>query len=149
MRIIQATPEHLDLIAPMFIKYREVFGEPAYPEQSRAFLAKRLERDESVIYLALADDEDKPMGFCQLYPGYSSLSLERVWVLNGLFVEEDARRQQVADRLLQVARKMAKETNAVRLRVATRADNLAARALYESIGFEQDAEFTNYVLPLD
>jgi ribosomal protein S18 acetylase RimI-like enzyme len=149
MRIIQATPEHLDLITPMFIKYREVFGEPAYPEQSRAFLAKRLERDESVIYLALADDEDRPMGFCQLYPGYSSLSLERLWVLNGLYVEEDARRQQVADRLLQVARKMAKETNAVRLRVATRADNLAARALYESIGFEQDAEFTNYVLPLD
>lgn len=77
MRIVQATPEHLDLLTPLFVKYREFYDAMPYPETSRSFLEKRLTRKESVIYLALADDEDKLMGFCQLYPSFSSLSLPR------------------------------------------------------------------------
>ena len=102
MRIVQATPEHLDLLTPLFVKYREFYDAMPYPESSRSFLEKRLTRKESVIYLALADDEDKLMGFCQLYPSFSSLSLKRVWILNDIFVAEDARRQLVADRLIQL-----------------------------------------------
>lgn len=94
MRIIQATLEHLDLLTPLFVKYREFYGSLPYPDSSRAFLEKRLRRKESVIYLALADDDDKKlMGFCQLYPSFSSLSLKRVWILNDIYVAEDARRQ--------------------------------------------------------
>jgi hypothetical protein len=54
MRIIQATLEHLDLLTPLFVKYREFYGSLPYPDSSRAFLEKRLRRKESVIYLALA-----------------------------------------------------------------------------------------------
>ena len=97
MRIVQATPEHLDLLTPLFVKYRELYDAMPYPETSRSFLEKRLTRKESVIYLALADDEDKLMGFCQLYPSFSSLSLKRVWILNDIYVCQDARRQLVAD----------------------------------------------------
>ena len=57
MRIIQATLEHLDLLTPLFVKYREFYGSLPYPDSSRAFLEKRLRRKESVIYLALADDD--------------------------------------------------------------------------------------------
>ena len=79
MRIIKATLEHLDLLTPMFVKYREFYGQLPYPDSSRSFLEKRLKRDESVIYLALPDDDDgKLLGFCQLYPSYSSLSLKPV-----------------------------------------------------------------------
>lgn len=67
MRIVQATLEHLDLLAPLFVKYREFYGMLSYPESSRKFLEKRLRRKESVIYLALADEEDRLLGFCQLY----------------------------------------------------------------------------------
>jgi len=93
MRIVQATPEHLDLLVPFFVKYREFYDALPYPETSRSFLEKRLSRKESVIYLAMADHEDKLLGFCQLYPSFSSLSLKRVWILNDIFVAEDARRQ--------------------------------------------------------
>jgi ribosomal protein S18 acetylase RimI-like enzyme len=102
-----------------------------------------------VIYLALADDDDKLLGFCQLYPSYSSLSLKRVWILNDIYVAEDARRQLVADRLLQTAKKMAKEANAVRMRVATSRDNEVAQKVYESIGFVEDEQFKNYVVPIN
>ncbi len=148
MRIVQATLEHLDLLTPMFIKYREFFGELALPDSSRKFLENRLKRKESVIYMALADEEDRLLGYCQLYPSFSSLSLKRVWILNDIYVAEDARRQLVADRLLQTAKKMAKDTNASRLRAATSQNNLAAQKTYESIGFREDTVFKNYTLEL-
>jgi ribosomal protein S18 acetylase RimI-like enzyme len=150
MRIIQATLEHLDLLTPLFVKYREFYGELPYPDSSRQFLEKRLGREESVIYLALPDDDDsKLLGFCQLYPSYSSLSLKRVWILNDIYVAEDARRQLVADHLMQKAKKMARETQAVRMRVSTSANNEVAQKVYESIGFKEDTQFKNYVLPIN
>lgn len=148
MRIVQATLEHLDLLTPLFIKYREFYGELPFPDSSRKFLETRLKRKESVIYMALADEEDRLLGYCQLYPSFSSLSLKRVWILNDIYVAEDARRQLVADRLLQTAKKMAKDTNAIRLRVATSQNNLAAQKTYESIGFREDTVFKNYTLEL-
>ncbi len=148
MRIVQATLEHLDLLTPMFIKYREFYGELPLPGSSRKFRENRLKRKESVIYMALADEEDRLLGYCQLYPSFSSLSLKRVWILNDIYVAEDARRQLVADRLLQTAKKMAKDTNAIRLRVATSENNLAAQKTYESIGFREDTVFKNYTLEL-
>ena len=148
MRIVQATLEHLDLLTPLFIKYREFYGELPFPDSSRKFLETRLKRKESVIYLALADDEDKLLGYCQLYPSFSSLSLKRVWILNDIFVAEDARRMLVADRLLQTAKQMAKDTNAVRMRVATSVSNEVAQKTYESIGFREDTRFKNYTLEL-
>lgn len=106
MRIIKATLEHLDLLTPLFVKYREFYGQLPYPDSSRSFLEKRLKRDESVIYLALPDDDDgKLLGFCQLYPSYSSLSLKRVWILNDIYVAEDSRRMLVADHLIRERRK--------------------------------------------
>jgi len=149
MRIIQASLEHLDLIAPLFVKYREFYGELPFPDSSRAFLEKRLRRQESVIYLALPDDDyNRLLGFCQLYPSYSSLSLKRVWILNDIYVAEDARRQLVADHLLKTAKKMARDTHAVRMRVSTSANNDVAQKTYESIGFREDNEFKNYTLPI-
>lgn len=148
MRIVQATLEHLDLLAPLFVKYREFYGMLSYPESSRKFLEKRLRRKESVIYLALADEEDRLLGFCQLYPSFSSLSLKRVWILNDIYVAEEARRQLVADHLLQHAKQMARETHAVRMRVSTSVDNEVAQKVYESIGFREDQEFKNYTLPI-
>ena len=149
MRIIQATLEHLDLLTPLFVKYREFYGSLPYPDSSRAFLEKRLRRKKSVIYLAFPDDDDgRLLGFCQLYPSFSSLSLKRVWILNDIYVAEDARRQLVADNLMRTAKKMAKETQAVRMRVSTDSANLVAQKTYESIGFREDTEFKNYILPI-
>lgn len=150
MRIIKATLEHLDLLTPLFVNYREFYGELPYPDSSRKFLEKRLKRGESVIYLALPDDDDsKLMGFCQLYPSFSSLSLKRVWILNDIYVAEDSRRQLVADHLMREAKKMAKDSQSVRMRVSTSADNEVAQKTYESIGFREDTEFKNYVLPIN
>ena len=50
MRIIKATLEHLDLLAPLFVKYREFYGQLPYPDSSRSFLEKRLDTGVRVRY---------------------------------------------------------------------------------------------------
>lgn len=100
-----------------------------------------------MIYLALAD-EDRLLGFCQLYPSFSSLSLKRVWILNDIYVAEEAlpatgRRPPAATRQAD-----GPETHAVRMRVSTSVDNEVAQKVYESIGFREDQEFKNYTLPI-
>ncbi|MNN69207.1 hypothetical protein D3C81_1849750 [compost metagenome] len=47
------------------------------------------------------------------------------------------------------AKAMAKETNAVRLRVSTSNDNDVAMKTYESMGFREDNEFKSYILPIN
>jgi len=37
MRITQATLEHLNLLTPLFVKYREFYGALPFPDSSRAF----------------------------------------------------------------------------------------------------------------
>lgn len=149
MHIIQATLDHLDLIAPLFVKYREFYGELSFPEASRSFLEKRLRRKESVIFLAFPDaDSQRLLGFCQLYPSFSSLALKRVWILNDIYVAEEARRMLVADNLMRTARKLARDSNSVRMRVSSSVHNKVAHRVYESIGFVEDHEFKNYVLPI-
>jgi len=34
---------------------------------------------------------DQLMGFAQLYPSFSSVSMKRLWILNDLFVSSEAR----------------------------------------------------------
>ena len=148
MRIIQASIDHLDLLTPMFIRFREENGADTLPESSRKYLEERLTNQDSVIYLAFDDAEKTLYGFCQLFPSYSSSSLKRVWLINDIYVSQDARRQLVADRLLQKAKQMANETNSVRLRAMHQANNPNARAMYESIGFRDDKRFVTLTLEL-
>ena len=37
MRIIKATLQHLDLLTPLFVRYREFYGQLPFPDSSRAF----------------------------------------------------------------------------------------------------------------
>jgi GNAT superfamily N-acetyltransferase len=86
------------------------------------------------------------LGFTQLYPSFSSVSVKRLWILNDLFVSQAARRGGVGRRLLERAREWAVETGAKGLTLTTALNNTAARALYESCGWRLDDEFAHYQL---
>ena len=58
----------------------------------------------------------------------------RVWVLNDLFVAPGARRQGVAQALLDAAATFARDDGAIRLELETTPDNRNAQALYEAHG---------------
>lgn len=145
--IIRAEADAVALAAPLFDRYRQFYGQAADLAGAAAFLAERLGRGESVVYLAL--DGAAAVGFVQLYPSFSSVRLRPIWVLNDLFVAESARRQGVARRLLDAARDLARSTGAARLTLSTAKDNAAARSLYLSLGYRVDEAFDHLELALD
>ena len=146
MLVKRAAVADLDAVAPLFEAYRQFYRQRPDPAAARAFLDERLSRDESVIFLAVDDAEGhEALGFIQLYPSFSSVSVRRLWILNDLFVRAGVRRGGVGRRLLERAREFAVETGAKGLTLATAVDNAAAQALYESCGWRQD-EFKHYVL---
>ena len=134
----------VDDLAPLFDLYRQFYGQASDLAAARAFLSERLRRDESVIFIATADDV--ALGFTQLYPSFSSVSVRRLWILNDLFVSPAARRGGVGRRLLERAREWAVETGAKGLTLTTALTNSAARSLYESCGWRLDDEFAHYQL---
>jgi GNAT superfamily N-acetyltransferase len=145
MLVRRAVPGDLDVVAPLFDAYRQFYGQRSDVAAARAFLAERLGRDESVIFIAVAD-EGEALGFTQLYPSFSSVSLKRLWILNDLFVGPGQRRGGVGRRLLERAREWAVETDAKGLTLATAVTNNAAKSLYESCGWRRDDEFEHYTL---
>jgi GNAT superfamily N-acetyltransferase len=156
LRIVRATRTELEDLIPLFDGYRRFYGQRPDPAAARAFLGARMDRDESVIYLAFtgpgvgAPDgvgaPHEPTGFTQLYPSFSSVSLKPLWILNDLYVRSDVRRGGVGRALLERARQHAVETGAKGLVLSTGVTNKAAQTLYESCGWRRDDEFLHYDL---
>jgi GNAT superfamily N-acetyltransferase len=133
-------------IAELFDEYRIFYQQESDIEGALVFLNARLKNKDSVIYTA--NDDSGLMGFAQLYPSYSSVSMKRIWILNDLFVREPCRRKNIARQLMQAARNHAEATDAVRLAIATQTFNVPAQRLYESMGYVKDEDFFNYALRL-
>ncbi|MEO1144362.1 MAG: GNAT family N-acetyltransferase [Cyanobacteria bacterium J06638_22] len=146
MDICKAQLEQLDELSVLFDQYRVFYQQPSDMQAAKAFLRARLQQLDSVIFIA--QDEDHAAGFTQLYPSFSSVSMKPIWILNDLFVASSYRRQGVATALMQRAIAFAKETNAIRLALATQITNTSAQPLYESLGFSKDQDFYHYGLPL-
>jgi len=147
MLVKRAALADLDAVAPLFDAYRQFYGQRADLAAARAFLDARLRREESVIFLAVdGEGGNDALGFTQLYPSFSSVSVRRLWILNDLFVRPGIRRGGVGRRLLERAKEWAIETDAKGLMLATAVSNGAAKALYESCGWRRDDEFEHYVL---
>lgn len=136
MEVVRAQIEHLDRLAELFDGYRVFYKQPTDVEKARAFLKERIENDESVIFTVETED-GQLLGFTQLYPLFSSVSAQRTWLLNDLFVAKHARRKGVAQMLMEAARVFAVDTGAKGLSLETGTDNTDAQALYEKLGYEK------------
>lgn len=91
--IKQAGPEDLEALAALFNEYRIFYEQASDMEGATRFLSERLSRNESVVFLAIDEADQTPVGFTQLYPSFSSISMKRLWVLNDLYVREEYRKQ--------------------------------------------------------
>lgn len=140
--IRQAVLPDLDALAPLFNQYRESQGKAGDLAGARAFLRARFDHAESVVFIA--HDETAAVGFAQLYPSFSSVSLARVFVLNDLFVHAAARRKGVAAKLLAAVEQFAWSLDAARVTLNVARENKAGQALYEGLGWHQDVQFFMY-----
>ncbi|HMB90273.1 MAG TPA: GNAT family N-acetyltransferase [Rhodothermales bacterium] len=147
MTIIQAQLEHLEVVVPLFDAYRQFYRKASDKEGARRFIEARLRNGDSVLLLAM-DDEEQAVGFTQCYPAFSSVRMRPIWILNDLFVAPTARRQGVAQALMDEAARYARHAGVIALALATEKDNDTAKALYEQLGYEQDTAFDYYELTL-
>jgi len=134
----------VEAVASLFDAYRQFYEQREDLEGARQFLSERLARNESVIFLAF--ERDRPVGFVQLYPSFSSLSMRRIWILNDLFVSPSARGYGVAAALLQECNRLATETGVKEMVLETMKINVTAQRLYESRGWKRDEAFYRYSL---
>jgi ribosomal protein S18 acetylase RimI-like enzyme len=140
------TATDADRVAPLFDAYRQFYGCAPDPDAARHFLRERLDRGESVVFVAELDG--KAVGFVQLYPTFTSIGARPAWILNDLYVTPEARRQGVGRALMDAAKAMAEESGAAWLELATAMDNAKAQALYRSCGYKKDETFDRFKLTL-
>jgi len=138
----QATIHDLEQLVPLFDSYRQFYGRTSDLRAARKFLMARFHNDESTVFIAY--EGERAIGFTQLYPSFSSISLARIFILNDLFVHEQARRKGVATALMSAAGKFAAASGADHLSLSTAITNDAARALYQSAGWKRDDQFLVY-----
>lgn len=138
-------------IAVLFDAYRQFYGQTPDLAGAEAFLRTNLEKGFSVLYKAAESAEPGAavLGFAQLYPTWSSISMKRVWTLNDLFVLPHARGRGAGRSLLEAAAGYARGTGAKGIELATATGNARARQLYEQAGYAEDTEFVHYFLNLE
>ena len=136
MSIQKATLNDLDSLAELFDLYRIFYQQKSDLSGAREFIRERLNNEESVVFIAFY--ENNPIGFVQLYPSFSSVSMKRTWVLNDLYVRESVRGKGFGEKLIKKAITFAKDTGAKGVLLETNIENVTAQRLYERIGFTKE-----------
>ncbi|MER1987568.1 MAG: GNAT family N-acetyltransferase [Solibacillus sp.] len=144
MKIERIHVAQVAAVAPLFNEYRMFYEQESDMAGAEQFLYERLQRQESIIFVAIVDGEY--VGFTQLYPTFSSVAMRKAYILNDLFVRQTARRQGVAENLMARAFDYVKEQDARFLKLETAVTNGNAQALYEKMGMVVEAEMKNYIM---
>lgn len=142
LSVRMATPSDLAPLSALFDAYRQFYRQPADIERARDFIGERQARGDS--WILVAQNGDALVGFCQLYPSFSSTHTSRIAILNDLFVAETARRQGVAHALMRAAEELGRNLGMRALELSTAITNTGAQSLYEAMGWQRDLEFYTY-----
>lgn len=132
---------HLELLTPLFNAYRIFYAQQSSPAASKAFLKERIDLKESVIFLALINGQ--AAGFTQLYPTFSSVTLQRFYILNDLFTSPEFRGYGAGKALLDAAKELVIDQGMKGLALETDLTN-PAQKLYEREGWEKNEEYLHY-----
>lgn len=144
MNIRKSNQNDLNQLSQLFDAYRQFYQQAADITAAQQFLKERLRQNESVIFVA--EESQNLVGFTQLFPSFSSVSMQRLWVLNDLYVAAEARKQGVAEALMAAAHDFAKETNSKGIILETDWDNVKAQKLYDKLGYEKQNSTYHYFL---
>jgi len=142
INVRQATLSDLDDLVPLFDSYRQFYQQESNLSAASEFLSERFNHGEAVLFIAFVGDT--PMGFTQLFPSFSSVSLSRIFILNDLFVVPEERHQGIATQLFSAAVEYARTLRAIRLTLSTEITNVSAQAFYQTAGWKRDERFFVY-----
>lgn len=138
-----AQQKDLDPLVELFEEYRKFYKKEPAKQKAKKFLKERLEQNESVIIVS-KNNQNKLTGFLQLYPLFSSTQMEKLWLLNDLYVKPDNRQQGISVALINEAKQHCKKTNACGLLLETAKTNIIGNTLYIKTQFVLDTEHNYY-----
>lgn len=141
--IRRASSDDSKQLARLFNDYRQFYEQPNNIDLAGSFIKARLLNHDSTIFVA-TDAQQKLIGFCQLYPTFCSVIAAPICVLYDLFVDASSRKVGAGKLLMLAAHEYAKANDFLRLDLTTAKTNLAAQALYESLGWVRDEVFYTY-----
>ena len=148
MQLQEGGALHIAELARLFDLYRQFYTCEPDLGLAREYMAARLAKKESTIFVASTGGE-KLSGFVQLYPTFCSVQAVKIFVLYDLFVDADARNAGIGALLMNKARGFAIASGASRLDLRTAFSNKPGQHLYEKCGYERVLEdFHSYSLPL-
>lgn len=140
MTIRLATLSDLDHLTPLFDGYRRFYRQESDLDKARSFLEERLKRQESIIFIAFAKaQEQNAIGFTQIYPIFSSVSMQRMLLLNDLYIDPEYRGKGIGKALIDRVKLLCRETEQKGIVLQTESTN-RAQQLYEREGFTKDPD---------
>lgn len=132
--IREADINDLTQVVKIVMKYREFYGVDVQDEAAvTQFIKARMENEQSKIFIA--EEEGEVVGFIQLYPSYSTVSLKPQWVLNDFYVLPDYRKKGCGGQLMDFVKDYFSD-KAKGFILVTDKTNSTAKAFYEKNGWE-------------
>jgi GNAT superfamily N-acetyltransferase len=136
--IRQAIESDVDAVAEIVKRYRDFQGVTSQDmAHIQAFIRERIVSSESVILIAIHEKSNVIVGFAQLYPTFSTVSLRRQWLLNDLYVDKEERNSGVGSALMEAIKERFRG-KAKGFILVTEKTNIEAKRFYNKHGWKTD-----------
>ena len=145
--IRKATLKDLDQLTTLFDQYVVFYKKPSNHEKHKAYLKERIENNEATVFMAFDDEKpEKAIGFTLVYVTFSSLALNKILILNDIFVDSTIRKKGTGEQLILQTVELSKELGSNLIRLRTAKNNTIAQGLYHKMGFVRDEHLYTYDL---
>ena len=142
LKIIKAKEKHIEDVSILFDLYRQFYKYKKDLKNSKNYIYNRIINEESIIFICTQDE--KIIGFVQLYETFDSLNLDKKLILYDLYVLEGYRKLGIGKKLMNRSKVFAMRNNFSRIELSTSIDNYNAQKLYESLDYIRDKEYYDY-----
>lgn len=143
MEIRNLTKQELTDASLLLNEYRKFYEQPSDLDAATQFLSERLDNKDSIVYIAIIEEE--LVGFVQLYPTFSTVSLKVAYILNDLYVKPSARQKGVAQALINHCYDYCEQNSARYITLETSVTNKNAQKLYEKMDMHIGDDVFHYV----
>ncbi len=109
MIIRKAELSDIKELTRLMMEFLAFYQQESKTEEVQNFIESRINNRDSVIFVA--EENNKLVGYAQLYPSFSTIKLSDIWILNDLFVLESFRRTGVASQLIDTVLGFRKKDN--------------------------------------
>ncbi|WP_378186624.1 GNAT family N-acetyltransferase [Aquimarina sp. W85] len=127
----------------LFDAYRVFYKKESDRKAALTFVEERILQNDSEFFVA-ETKEGILVGFTQLYPLFSSTRMQKLWLLNDLYVNPEYRGQGISIQLIERAKQLVVDTKACGMFLETEKSNAIGNALYPRAGFSLNTNSNYY-----